>query len=467
MAEKKQVVYPYIPNSTPSVRKEMLDYIGVKDVEDLLKGIPEEVRVKGELPLPAPISNEKDLYKYVLSMLKKNETTEDYACFLGGGVEKHYVPAICDEIVNKPEIYSTFMGFPFSDPGKDTIWWEYQSLMCDLTQTTMTSSFIAIDGPHAMWSSLLMCHRSTGKTEVLIPENVDPTFRMIADDTLRESMKFIDVKVEKDTGLMDIADLKSKFTKNTACVFFENPTYFGLIETRGKEICDLAHIKGASVVVYTRPISLGVLEPPAAYGADITCGDIQALGVHVQGGGGRGGFIACELNDKWQAVYPYLVQSRNHCELYPEQTVDATFNMDNTSYELREKAGDVVSTNSALWTNAAAVYLSIMGPEGMKNVGENISYKSNYARKKIGEIKGVHIPYADRPMFMEFVVDFNATGKSVEAINKALMDFQIFGGHSLKREFPEMGESALYCVTEENTKEEIDSLMNALKEVLK
>ena len=141
--------------------------------------------------------------------------------------------------------------------------------------------------------------------------------------------------------------------------------------------------------------------------------------------------------------------------------------MDNTSYELREKAGDVVSTNSALWTNAAAVYLSIMGPEGMKNVGENISYKSNYARKKIGEIKGVHIPYADRPMFMEFVVDFNATGKSVEAINKALMDFQIFGGHSLKREFPEMGESALYCVTEENTKEEIDSLVNALKEVLK
>ena len=330
MPENKSVIYPYIPNSAPEIRQEMLDYIGVKDIEDILKSIPDEVRVKGDLPLPKPISNEKDLYNYVLKMLKKNLTTEDYSCFLGGGVEKHYVPAICDEIINKPELYSTFMGFPYSDPGKDRIWWEYQSMMCDLTHTTMTSSFIAIDGPHAVWSSMLMCHRATGKTEVLLPANTNPQIRLIADDTLRSSMKIIEVAVEAETGLMDLADLKAKFTPQTACVFFENPTYLGLLETRGREICKLAHAHGSDVIVYTKPISLGVLEPPADYGADITCGDIQALGVHLQCGGGRGGFIACELTDKWVGVYPYLVQTRSHCAIDPEQCIEVSFNMINS-----------------------------------------------------------------------------------------------------------------------------------------
>lgn len=323
-------------------------------------------------------------------------------------------------------------------------------------------SFPTYDGGQAASTALMMSRRINGRSKALVPENMNPN--LLSQMTCYcEGMQLIGVKA-KENGQMDLEDLKAKLDSDVAAVFIQNPCFLGFFEEQGKEIGELAHSVGAEYVVYADPSSLGITEPPADYGADISCGEIQPLGIHMSFGAGLGGYLATRQEEKYVMNYPHHLHNifKNskgqfgYSRALPERT----------SYYVRDKGVEYLGTCVGLWTVTAAVYLALMGPEGMRELGENILYKSNYAQKKLAGLKGVTMPYAGSHSFMEFVLNFDGTGKTVAEINKALLAKHIFGGYDLSREMPQLGQSMLVCVTEKTALSDIDKLADALAEIL-
>jgi glycine dehydrogenase subunit 1 len=453
--------YPYIPNSNEAVRKEMLDFIGAKSVEEIYSFIPDEVRMKKPLDIPAPFTTEQELSKHMNSILAEDSTCEENISFLGAGCYDHYVPAICDEINGRSEFLTAYSGDTYADHGKCQAFFEFSSMMGELLDLDVVS-FPTYDGGQAASTALMMSRRINGRSKALVPENMNPN--LLSQMTCYcEGMQLIGVKA-KENGQMDLEDLKAKLDSDVAAVFIQNPCFLGFFEEQGKEIGELAHSVGAEYVVYADPSSLGITEPPADYGADISCGEIQPLGIHMSFGAGLGGYLATRQEEKYVMNYPHHLHNifKNskgqfgYSRALPERT----------SYYVRDKGVEYLGTCVGLWTVTAAVYLALMGPEGMRELGENILYKSNYAQKKLAGLKGVTMPYAGSHSFMEFVLNFDGTGKTVAEINKALLAKHIFGGYDLSREMPQLGQSMLVCVTEKTALSDIDKLADALAEIL-
>lgn len=453
--------YPYIPNSNEAVRKEMLDFIGAKSVEEIYSFIPDEVRMKKPLDIPAPFTTEQELSKHMNSILAEDSTCEENISFLGAGCYDHYVPAICDEINGRSEFLTAYSGDTYADHGKCQAFFEFSSMMGELLDLDVIS-FPTYDGGQAASTALMMSRRINGRSKALVPENMNPN--LLSQMTCYcEGMQLIGVKA-KENGQMDLEDLKAKLDSDVAAVFIQNPCFLGFFEEQGKEIGELAHSVGAEYVVYADPSSLGITEPPADYGADISCGEIQPLGIHMSFGAGLGGYLATRQEEKYVMNYPHHLHNifKNskgqfgYSRALPERT----------SYYVRDKGVEYLGTCVGLWTVTAAVYLALMGPEGMRELGENILYKSNYAQKKLAGLKGVTMPYAGSHSFMEFVLNFDGTGKSVAEINKVLLAKHIFGGYDLSREMPQLGQSMLVCVTEKTALSDIDKLADALAEIL-
>ena len=453
--------YPYIPNSNEAVRKEMLDFIGAKSVEEIYSFIPDEVRMKKPLDIPAPFTTEQELSKHMNSILAEDSTCEENISFLGAGCYDHYVPAICDEINGRSEFLTAYSGDTYADHGKCQAFFEFSSMMGELLDLDVVS-FPTYDGGQAASTALMMSRRINGRSKALVPENMNPN--LLSQMTCYcEGMQLIGVKA-KENGQLDLEDLKAKLDSDVAAVFIQNPCFLGFFEEQGKEIGELAHSVGAEYVVYADPSSLGITEPPADYGADISCGEIQPLGIHMSFGAGLGGYLATRQEEKYVMNYPHHLHNifKNskgqfgYSRALPERT----------SYYVRDKGVEYLGTCVGLWTVTAAVYLALMGPEGMRELGENILYKSNYAQKKLAGLKGVTMPYAGSHSFMEFVLNFDGTGKTVAEINKALLAKHIFGGYDLSREMPQLGQSMLVCVTEKTALSDIDKLADALAEIL-
>lgn len=453
--------YPYIPNSNEAVRKEMLDFIGAKSVEDIYAFIPDEVRMKKPLDIPAPFTTEQELSKHMNSILAEDSTCEENISFLGAGCYDHYVPAICDEINGRSEFLTAYSGDTYADHGKCQAFFEFSSMMGELLDLDVVS-FPTYDGGQAASTALMMSRRINGRSKALVPENMNPNL-LSQMKCYCEGMQLIGVKA-KENGQLDLEDLKAKLDSDVAAVFIQNPCFLGFFEEQGKEIGELAHSVGAEYVVYADPSTLGITEPPADYGADISCGEIQPLGIHMSFGAGLGGYLATRQEEKYVMNYPHHLHNifKNskgqfgYSRALPERT----------SYYVRDKGVEYLGTCVGLWTVTAAVYLALMGPEGMRELGENILYKSNYAQKKLAGLKGVTMPYAGSHSFMEFVLNFDGTGKTVAEVNKALLSKHIFGGYDLSREMPQLGQSMLVCVTEKTALSDIDKLADALAEIL-
>jgi glycine dehydrogenase subunit 1 len=274
----------------------------------------------------------------------------------------------------------------------------------------------------------------------------------------------VNVANDKKTGGLDLKDLKAKISSGTAAVYVESPGYLGMFEQCGAEIAEIARSAGAETIVGVDPLCLGVVRPPADYGADIAVGPTQPLGVHMNCGGGVGGFIASRDEERYVRQYNgFLVSITGTTE--PGEYGFSLSCSHQTSYGMREQGRDWTGNSVYLWAIANAVYMSLLGPEGFRELGELILQQAHYAARSIGRIKGVRIPFP-QGFFKEFVVNFDATGKSVAQINRALRRRGIFGGKDLSREFPDFGQSALYCVTEVHSKEDIDRLAAALKEIV-
>jgi glycine dehydrogenase subunit 1 len=465
----KPFIHPYIPNAVPAVKEAMLRELGLESVEEIYAEIPDRLRFKGTLDIPEAILSERDLRRHVKGLLDRNTSSDEFLNFCGAGCWQHYVPAVVDEVLNRAEFVSAYCGYLYSDHGKYMARFEFQSMLGELLDLDAVANPIYDWGDVAA-RSFRMASRITGRKRVLICGTVSPMRlaeirTMCQPEVMPTHVKLDVVEWDRATGRMDLGDLKAKLGDDVAAVYWENPGYLGFIETQGAEIVRLAHEAGALAIAGVDPITLGVLTPPGTLGADIAVGDIQPLGMHMHAGGGCSGFIAFNDDDP---VYA------NECplELYtlaqsevPGEWIVAEAMAERTSYGSRDQGKDWVGTASGLWTIGAAVYMALMGPQGFKEIGETCIAQSHYAAKLLGTLPGVKVGLT--PAFVkEFVVDFGGTGKTVAAVNKALLAKGIFGGKDLSGEFPDLGQSALYCVTEYHGKADVDRLAAALKEVL-
>jgi len=464
MSKEKQIVYPYIPNSVSKVKKQMLKEVGAKSMEDFFEDIPEKLRLKKNMNLPNPLLSEYSLRRHIEGILSKNKTCQEYLNFLGAGCWQHYVPAVCDEVNQRGEFLTAYAGEPYDDHGRFQALFEYASMMGELLNMDVVN-VPTYDGLQATATSICMASRITDRHEVLVSRTISADLLSKIRDYCKPEIEVNLLDYDSETGQLDLNSLKTEISSKTAAVYFENPSYLGFIETHGDEISKIAHEHGTICIVGVDPISLGILAPPIEYGADIVCGDIQPLGMHMQFGGGHAGFIATRDEEKYVAEYPSRLFGIAPTSIEGEYGFGDVF-YERTSFALREKGKEFVGTASALWGITAGVYLALMGPQGMREIGEGIMQRSQYAMLQLSKIKGVEVPIFQSTHFKEFIVNFDDTGKTVAEINKALLKHKIFGGKDLTKEFPELGDSAIYCVTEVHTKDDIDRLASALKEVV-
>lgn len=457
--------HPYIPNSVPEIQEEMLREIGMSSLEELHKNVPEILKLKENMNLPKAFGSEYELRRHVERVLGKDVDCKKNLNFLGAGCWQHYVPAICDEVNGKGEFLTAYGGEPYNDEGRFQSLFEYASMVAELVDMDVVN-VPTMDWSQAAATTVRMAQRITSRSEVLVPEIIDPEKLQVMKNYAECCIAFVSVKCN-EKGQIDLDDLKAKLNDNTIGVYFENPNYLGVIEPNGQAISDMVHAAGGLSLVGVDPISLGVLATPPTYGADIVCGDLQPLGIHMNYGGGQSGFMATRDEEKFVMEFPSrlfgIVPTSE-----PGEYGFADVAYDRTSFgHHREHGKEYVGTQSALWGITAGVYLATMGPQGMSEVGQTIMQNAQYAAKKLNEVAGVKANKFGSAFFKEFVVDFSGTGKTVEEINKALLAKGIFGGKDLSKDFPDLGQCALYCVTEVHTKEDIDTLVAAIAEVTK
>jgi glycine dehydrogenase subunit 1 len=459
------VVYPYIPNSVPEIKARMLEAVGAQSAAEFYAGIPDELLLKRPLNLPEPFLSEYALRRHVEGLLYKNTHTKQYLSFLGAGCWPHYVPSICDEINGRSEFLTAYAGEPYDDHGRFQALFEYASMMGELLEMDVVS-IPTYDWMQAAASSIRMAARVTGRNKALVSGTVSALKWLKFLDYCQPEVALEAIAFDPASGLMVLEDLRSKLSEDIAGVYFENPSYLGVIEGQGAQIAEMAHKVGALCLTGVDPSSLGVLAPPSAYGADLVSGDLQPLGVHQNFGGGQAGFIASRDELAFVSQYPSRLFGITHTSVSGEYGFgDVAY--ERTSFAQREQGNEWVGTGAALWAITAGVYLALMGPSGLRELGEGILQRAKYAAQQIDRIRGVRAPAFSAAPFKEFVVNFDKTGLTVAEINRRLLARQIFGGLDLSAEFPQLGQSALYCVTEIHTQADIDQLASALQEALK
>ncbi|MBC8401491.1 MAG: aminomethyl-transferring glycine dehydrogenase subunit GcvPA [Candidatus Marinimicrobia bacterium] len=464
MPKPEKFIHPYIPNSLPKIQQAMLAEIGADSIDELYADIPNDLRFQQSLDIPEPILSEAALKRHVQQILNKNITCEEYLSFLGGGCWQHYVPAICDEINGRSEFLTAYAGEPYEDQGRFQSLFEYQSLMAELLDVDVVN-VPNFDWSQAAATSLRMAGRITSRKTALVSKWTGPDRLNMIKNYLQPVMAVQCLPHDPQTGLVDLDRLADLLSPEVAGVYIEVPEFLGPLETNGDVIADMVHKAGALFVVGVDPSSLGVIKPPSQYGADITCGDIQPLGMHLNYGGALGGFIGTCDDEIFVSEYPSRLFGITKTSEEGEYGFGDVL-YDRTSFGDRQNSKEYVGTASALWGITAAVYLSLMGPQGMHELGQNILQTSLYTQQKIGQLPGVKAPRFSASHFKEFVVDFSESGKSVAAINAALLERGIFGGKDLSIDFAELGQSALFCITEIHTKADIDALVNHLTEIL-
>lgn len=462
---QEKIVYPYIPNSVPATKEAMLKAVNAKSVEEFYADIPDSIRLKRRMNLPEPLLSEAALVRHVEGLLSKNQSTREVLSFLGAGCAQHHVPAVCDEINSRSEFLTAYAGEPYEDHGRFQALFEYESMMAELLNMDVVNVPV-YDGFQATGTALRMAGRITGRNVALLAATVMPDKLSKVRDYIKPDMHVELIPFDPSTGLMDLNALRKQINSQTAAVFIENPSYLGFLETQAEDIGKIAHENGAIFVVGVDPISLGVINPPVEYGGDIVCGDIQPLGIHMNYGGGHAGFIASRDEEKFVMEFPSrLFGVATTCVEGEYGFGDVAY--DRTSFAVREEGKEWVGTASALWGITAGVYMALMGPQGMEELGRGIIQRVRYAIQKLNQVSGVKTHFSATPHFKEFVVNFDKTGKTVQQINQALHEKSIFGGKDLSAEFPSLGQSALYCVTEVHTQADIDMLVNAIQEAVK
>jgi len=304
------------------------------------------------------------------------------------------------------------------------------------------------------------------RSRFLVPGTINPEhYNVIHTYTEPADIEVERIDFDAKTGLMSLQDLKSKIDDQVAGVYIENPSYLGFIETQVDEINKIVHDNGALLVAGVDVLSLGLLRPPGDYGADIVVAEGQHLGSPMTFGGPLLGIFGC-LNDR-KLIYqmPGRLVGMTKTEEEPYEDGYVLTLSPREQHIRREKATSNICSNQALAAVTAAIYMSLLGPTGLKQVGETIAYNANYTAKMFDKIPGVQAPSIGQSIWKEFVVRFE-NGVTAKTIHEGLLERGLHGGRILTEEFPAFGESMLFCVTEVHSKETIDELIQAVEDIV-
>lgn len=446
----------YIPN-TDADRAEMLATVGVASVADLFHDVPEKYRFP-ELKLP-PALSEMEVLRELQAMADENDDLTRVSCFLGAGAYNHFVPSVVDSLIRRGEFYTAYTPYqPEISQGTLQAHFEYQSMICALTGMEV-SNVSHYDGGTAVAEAVIMALQvAKGKRcKVVLSPTLHPEYREVV-HTYIQGMCL--EAAGEDAPLGNLNALADLIDKETACVIVQNPDFLGRLYTPAEmqALADRAHAAGALFVVSVDPISLGLFVPPGRYGADIVTGEGQPMGNPVSFGGPYLGFFAMKMSDV-----------RKSAGRIVGQTVDAEgrrgFVLTLSTREQhirREKASSNICSNQALNALAAAIWMATMGKYGLKTVATLTYHKAHYAAQLIGALDGYQVVEFG-PFFKEFVV---RCPKPVGLINRVLLDeYGILGGYDLGQDYPELKDHMLLCVTEMNSREEIEELAEALNDI--
>ncbi|HET7856831.1 MAG TPA: aminomethyl-transferring glycine dehydrogenase subunit GcvPA [Gaiellaceae bacterium] len=428
-------------------REEMLAAIGVDSVDDLFRDIPEGVRFDGRLDLEPPLS-EPELVAHLEELAARNVHTGEELSFLGAGIYDHYVPAVVDYVLSRGELLTAYTPYqPEMSQGVLQAIFEYQTAICELTGMDVSNAS-GYDGTTVAADACYMAKHITGRGKVVLAESLNPQVRQVV-KTYAPGFGLDVVEVPHRSGVTDPDEL-AEAAQEAACVIFQQPNFFGCLEP-APDLAAAANDAGALPVAHVDPLSLGVLEAPGEYGCALAIGEGQPAGNYQSYGGPHYGFIASRAD---------------HVRRMPGRIVGETTDEDGKrAYVLtlqtreqhirREKATSNITTNQTLLALGGLAFLSWLGPQGLREVGETCMSLAAYAKERLG------LPpvFPDQTTFNEFAV---RVGRPAEEAIAAAREQGVHPGYALKRDYSSMEDALLVCVTEKRSTADIDRLAEVL-----
>jgi glycine dehydrogenase subunit 1 len=443
----------YIPNS-PDERAEMLQQLGAASIDNLFDSIPEDLRLREHLKVPAALS-EIDLLKAFDAMGARNQAAGRVS-FLGGGAYSHYIPTIVDHLISRSEFFTAYTPYqPEISQGTLQSIFEFQTLVCQLTGMDIANASM-YDGSTAMAEAVLMAERVTRRTKVVASAAIHPQYLEVAHTYVQHAgIELQHAPFDRGTGQTIVESIDDQ----TAAFVVQSPNFFGGIEDLSA-IAEKAHAQGALLIVaVTEAMSFGLLRSPGAAGADIVVAEGQSFGVPLSFGGPYVGLFA--IRDKYARQIP----GRLVGEAY-DKNGRRGFVLTLATREQhirREKATSNICTNEGLIALASTIYLETMGRRGVQEAARQCAQKAHYAARAIAQLEGFSLLYSG-PFFNEFVV--RAPVAAVSLLDRLAIEKGIDGGIALSRFDADRPNDFLVCVTEVNTREQIDALVEGLAEIV-
>ncbi len=444
----------YIPNS-PDERAEMLSKIGVGSIENLFESIPESLRLRGPLTVPAALSELELLTKFE-AMAARNHAAQRIS-FLGAGAYSHYTPTVVDHLISRSEFFTAYTPYqPEISQGTLQAIFEFQTLVCQLTGMDIANASM-YDGSTAMAEAVLMAERVTRRSKVIASSAIHPEYLQVAHTYVQHAGIELQHSVYCTEAGTTLPESLSGLDEKTAAVVVQSPNFFGCIEDV-KALADKAHAVGALlIVVVTEAMSFGLLKSPGACGADIVVAEGQSFGVPLSFGGPYVGLFA--TREKYARQIPGRLVGEAYDAKGRRGYVLTLATRE--QHIRREKATSNICTNEGLIALAATIYLETMGPRGIEAVAKQCAQKAHYAARRISDIEGFSLLFSG-PFFNEFVV--RAPAAAAPLLAQLANEKGIDGGIALSRYDANQTNDFLVCVTETNTREQIDALIGALRE---
>lgn len=438
----------YIPH-TDIERQQMLAAIGVTTVEDLFEAVPASHRFP-KINIPKGVS-EMEVAAEMSALAESNEHAGDFSLFRGAGAYHHFSPSVVNHILLRGEFYTAYTPYqPEVSQGTLQSIFEYQSMMCALTGMDAANAS-HYDGATSLAESITMALDVTRfkRKKVILSHAIHPHYRAV----VRTYHQGRDIQIVGDESPADVDTLVSMLDENTAMLAIAYPNFFGQVDDL-KRLAERVHHVGALLVMVVNPMALGMLKSPGELGADIVVGEGQPLGIPLSYGGPYLGFFATRTE------YVRKIAGRIVGETVDKQGRRAyVMTLRPREQDIRrEKASSNICTNQGLMALAAGIYLSLMGKNGLRKVAELNYHKAHYAAEQIDKLNGFSVN-RERPFFNEFMV---RCPRAVSDINAALLEKGIIGGYELGHDYPHLKDTMLICVTEMNSKREIDALVEEL-----
>jgi len=442
----------FIPNS--ALKSSMLREIGLNDIDELFSDIPKKIRIN-KLNLQDGLS-QQEVEEKLRELSKKNISFYEMPSFLGGGIKPHYIPAAVKSVISRSEFYTSYTPYqPEASQGFLQAMFEYQSMIAELTGMDIANASL-YDDATALGEAALMCTRINNRKTFLVPTNISLDKRCVLKNYAKGSgIKIREIAYDKETGKIDLQNLKKTINADTAGVYIENPNFFGIFEDDAEEILKIVKDKQSLFVVGVDPLSLGIAKSPGGYGADIVIGEGRSLGNPIDFGGSSLGIFACK--SEFLRQIPGRIIG-----LTKDSEGKRAFCMTLQTREQHIRRGRATSnicTNQGLCALAATVYLSWLGSKGLEEISKINFEKGQQLAEKITSINNFEKVFSGIH-FNEFVIRHSDAKK----LNNKLLSRGIQGGFILDDLYPELVNCMLFGVTEMHNDDSIENLISVLKE---